>query len=83
MLIELGCSENQGDKNYNNLKNIKLGMHYNKVISIMGPPTDSIKFEGDTLRFNLKYQAAIGASDDYFVFFSKKDSLVVAIGDGH
>ncbi|WP_223577822.1 hypothetical protein [Sphingobacterium sp. GVS05A] len=82
MVMVLGCSENQGDRNYDNLKKIELGMHYDKVVDIMGGATDSIDFEGDTLRFNLKYKSAVGSSDDYFIFFSKKDNLVIAIGDG-
>lgn len=81
-MLVLGCSESQESKNHENLKKIKLGMDYNEAISIMGNPTQTEQFKDDSLRFRIAYPSVNGSSDDYYIFFSKKDSIAVAFNDG-
>ena len=82
IILFSGCSESQESKNYENFKKIKLEMDYNEVINIMGSPMNSAQLNNDTLRFSIAYSSVSGSSDDYYIFFSKRDSIVVAIGDG-
>lgn len=82
LILSLGCSESQENKNYESLKKIKLGMNYDDVINILGAPTNIGQFDHDSLRFSIAYSSVSGSSDDYYIFFSKRDSIVVAIGDG-
>ena len=57
-------------------------MTVHEVNEIMGKPDSTTLFPFDSLRFNFLYYSPVGMSDNFYVFFSKKDSLVVAIGDG-
>lgn len=81
-LLILGCN-NSGYKNYDDLLEVKTGMSYNEVDIIMtNRPIKVVPaFWNDSL-FVQYYEPGFGASDDYKVVFSIKDSTVVDVEYG-
>lgn len=81
-LFILGCNHG-GYKNYNDLLKVKTGMSYNEVDFIMtnSPIKVAPAFWNDSL-FVQYYEPGFGASDDYKVIFSIKDSIVVDVEYG-
>ena len=76
-LVSSSCRTN-GEENYNDLTNVKKGMHIKRVETIMSHNPNLIKaaFWNDSL-FVRYYDSPIGASDDLAIVFSIKDSIVV------
>ena len=71
------------DKTVRNSKNIgrvKEGMSATEVMAIMGK--ENREFEKDSDEFSLEYDAGFGSSDNYYVYFSKHDSLVIGVNRG-
>lgn len=82
LFFMISCSSDKSVRNFDNLKNIHLGMTYDEVIEIMGKPDMNKTIEHDSTQFALSYDAVFGSSDSYYIFLTRQDSLVVAIGDG-
>jgi len=73
------CNQSNQNENWSNLKKVHTGMKYLEVETVMGKPD---KIENETSRIRLTYKAPIGMSDDFYIFLSKEDSMVVGITDG-
>lgn len=73
------CGDPKLDKNEQNLKKVKVNMTVPQVEALMGKP-DTIFIEANLFRY--KYKAPLGMSDDFYIFFSQKDSTVISINDG-
>ena len=73
----------EANRNFNNLKKVEIGMTMHQVDSIMKnkPKTIEKAFWDDNL-FVYYYNSGFGASDDFSIVFSKRDSLVTSIGFG-
>lgn len=73
------CGDPKLDKNEQNLKKVKVNMTVLQVEALMGKP-DAIFTEANLFRY--MYKAPSGMSDDFYIFFSQKDSIVISINDG-
>jgi hypothetical protein len=83
ILCCLSCKENPKAKaNYYNLEKVKEGMHFNEVYSIMGNPDETGVLTPNDSIFGLKYFSPRGMSDNFYIYFSKKDSIVIGINRG-
>ena len=94
MILELSCGRDSNE-NYDDLKEIRIGMSIYEVRSIMrNQPKRSweqrinlikgeeiVEYGYDTL-YVLSYQSMPGSSADYTICFSREDSTVVEIGFG-
>jgi hypothetical protein len=78
----VSCLQSKADKNVKLIKKIKVGMTEKQVRGIMGNPDKVGAYPFYDQEYNFLYEAPIGFSDDFRVFFSKNDSLVIRIGDG-
>jgi outer membrane protein assembly factor BamE (lipoprotein component of BamABCDE complex) len=76
------CGTASENKNVDNFKKLKLGMRPTDVLHIMGKPDATKVYEANTSKFFYSYKTPLGFSDRINVFFSNKDSVVVALGDG-
>lgn len=74
--LTLGCGV--GMKNDKNIKKVKKGMTKKQVIDIMGSPRELWQ-SPDTTTFSYVYDAPFASSDNFYVFFDKRDTLVVDI----
>lgn len=78
-----GCSSPRSEMNEINLKKININMHIKEVNKIMGIPS-SINidyFRND--EYDFRYTAPSKYEDDFHIFISRKDSLVIRIADGN
>jgi hypothetical protein len=83
ILCCLSCKENpKAKENYYNLEKINKGMHINEVFSIMGRPDDTAVVTSRDTIWGIKYISPSGMSDDFYIYFSKKDSIVIGINRG-
>lgn len=82
VVILFSCSS-KSDENFEDLKKIKQKMPFIEVRKIMRNKEIGIEnaYYNENL-FILKYDSGVGASDDFKIIFSKKDSLVTDIGYG-
>jgi hypothetical protein len=78
----ISCSNPEGDRNHENLKKVKLNMHMDEVLKIMGSPVyvEILPFRLDFYRFI--YEAPRGSSGKLCISVSRKDSLVAHVYDG-
>jgi hypothetical protein len=83
LLLLTSCNNPRADKNYVNLRQIKKGMHMNKVIKIMGQPDTIIIEPENTNKLWFMYESSAGMSDNFYIYISKKDSIVEGINDGN
>ena len=74
--LTLGCGV--GMQNDRNIKKIKKGMTKKQVIDIMGSPRELWQ-SPDAATFSYVYDAPFASSDNFYVFFDKKDTLVPEI----
>lgn len=77
--INQGCAGGY-TQNANNIKKVRIGMHKEQVIDIMGVPESIDADSFDKERYSYIYGAPMLYSDNFYIFFSRKDSVVVAIG---
>ena len=77
-------SEKKAKQNYENLKKVKIGMTMDTVVKIMGDPDTIIidPYKSQDRYYRYLYQSEFGMSDNFYVFFSKEDSLVFSINYG-
>ena len=75
-------SSSTRNENAENMKSIQLKMRDQTVREIMGTPAKTIVFPRDTSRYSYLYVSPLGYSDDFYIYFDRTDSTVVAIGDG-
>lgn len=62
------------------LAKVKLNMTPSEVVKIMGPPIAMDTLSDDGKKYYYQYiNHASGASDDFRIYFSKKDSVVVYV----
>lgn len=82
VIFILSCNSKE-DKTYDDLLKIKKGMCLSSVDSIMRNNPKEIKSAfWDNSLFVQYYDSGVGASDDFKIILSKKDSLVVDIEYG-
>ena len=81
------CATHNGkpEKNYENLKKVKISMKMDTVIKIMGQPDTIIidRFGNPKYYYGFMYKSQFGMSDNFYIYISQKDSLVVGINDGN
>lgn len=77
--ISQGCT-GKYTQNANNIKKVQIGMDKKQVINIMGVPEFIDADTFDKERYSYIYGAPMLYSDNFYIFFSRKDSVVVAIG---
>jgi hypothetical protein len=79
-VLLLGCTNTNGELNFEDLKNIKVGMTIDKVHLIM--TNDPIALEeaywSDSILVE-RYESGFAASDDYRIIYNKADSTVKEI----
>ena len=73
------CSNPKAVKNEQNLKKIKVNMTISQVNAIMGKPDTVLKMPN---LFAYRYESFFLSSDDFYIFFDTKDSLVTSINNG-
>ena len=82
VIFILSCNSKE-DETYDDLLKIRRGMRLGRVDSIMRNKPREIKSAfWDNSLFVQYYDSGVGASDDFKIVLSKKDSLVVDIEYG-
>ena len=82
VIFILSCNSKE-DETYDDLLKIRKGMRLGRVDSIMRNKPREIKSAfWDNSLFVQYYDSGVGASDDFKIVLSKKDSLVVDIEYG-
>ena len=82
VIFILSCNSKE-DETYDDLLKIRKGMRLGRVDSIMRNKPREIKSAfWDNSLFVQYYDSGVGASDDFKIILSKKDSLVVDIEYG-
>lgn len=82
-LIFLSCNNPNADKNYEHMQQIKKGMHLEKVLTIMGKPDTIFAEPENSNRIWYMYKSSVGMSDNFYIYISKKDSLVTGVNEGN
>ena len=72
----------KNEKNVENIKLVDIHMSIDEVKKIMGEPDSTFKFPNEYDQFRFMYHAPLGASDNVYVIFSSRDSLVISKNDG-
>lgn len=71
------------NNNLKNLKNVKIGMHYNQVILIMKRKPYKIQTDDfEPEEFIALYESPISSSGNFSITYSKNDSIVKRIYRG-
>lgn len=82
ILLFASCKDSEiSERNYENIKKIKLKSKYAEVISIMGKPLSSYSITLRENKFAISYESPIGFSDDFEIYFNG-DSVVSSINYG-
>ena len=76
----LSCDSPQEKMNYQNLKKVKKGMRIEEVLGIMGKPDTILLFNPEN--YGYMYNAPSGMSDNFYIYITREDSIVVGINDG-
>lgn len=76
------CNNSKAIENERNLKRVKIQMKVQQVEEIMGKPDTVLPVFKRPDLFEYKYESPIGMSDDFYIFFSKGDSVVTGINNG-
>jgi hypothetical protein len=78
--LVMSCSNENGEQNFEDLKNVHRGMKMDQVHAVMenSPTNTEGAYWSDSLVVE-EYESAFGASDHYKVIYSKIDSTVVEV----
>ena len=82
LIVNLSC-DSKPDQNFKDLQKVEIGMTLYETSSIMRnqPKSKETAYWNKDLYVHY-YDSGFGASDDFMIVYSKKDSLVVEIGYG-
>lgn len=76
------CADSRATKKKQDIKRIIPKMTVLEVKSIMGEPDSIFNWPTEPNKFRYMYNSSFGMSDNYYIIFSKIDSIVVSVNDG-
>jgi hypothetical protein len=89
LILLAGCRDEVADRNYENLKLVREGMHWREVRAIMGDwqycdTISGIKYPGEDgiPNYQFSYKAPALFSGDFIIFVTVRDSLVTSVYRG-
>ena len=78
-----GCKDSlKAKENSKNIKRIEPGMTLDSVELIMGEPEVILIYPYNKKEYKYRYISPSGYSSEFYIFISRKDSVVLRIGDG-
>ena len=82
LLLE-GCKDSpKATENAKNIKRIELGMSLDSVELIMGEPEVILIYPYNKEEYKYRYISPSGYSGEFYIFISRRDSVVLRLGDG-
>lgn len=82
ILLVYSCSSPVSEKNAENIKKVEIGMTLDEVLKIMNNPEKVVIYPYNNDEYVYLYTSPTGYSDNFRIYISRRDSIVLRIGDG-